>query len=154
MTKKVVLPVLTEPQKPSVEAARTRLGGTAQGLPLPPGLAPGVAVEFAEGVGVVLFASLVEVHVLVDPTRMRRLPPGDLAVVAVPEHLAALAADARLFGLLTAGQAVRYTGDTGALVDGTIIEKCRWGALVRREDAAVVAVGFRKLWPAPTGEAM
>jgi len=36
-------------------------------------------------------------------------------------------------------------------VNGKVVEKCRWGALVLREDGAVVAVGFRKLWPSPTG---
>jgi hypothetical protein len=44
---------------------------------------------------------------------------------------------------------VRYADDAGALIDGKLIEKCRWGALVARDDGAVVAVGFRKLWPAP-----
>ena len=38
----------------------------------------------------------------------------------------------------------------GGLLAGKLVEKCRYGALVVREDGAVVAVGFRKLWPAAT----
>lgn len=60
-----------------------------------------------------------------------------------------LAAEARVFGGMVEGQAIRYADDAGTLMDGKLIEKCRWGALVARDDGAVVAVGFRKLWPAP-----
>lgn len=148
------------PKKPSIDAARARLGGRILGdaSPLPPGLAPGVVVTFPLSSGrrmpgVVVFASQAEVHVLLDGVRLRRLPPDQLAVhegeVAV--DLGKLAGDARLFGLIVEGQPVRYADDDGNLVDGKVVEKCRWGALVRRDDGAVVAVGFRKLWPAPAG---
>lgn len=140
------LPVL--PKKPSIDAARARLGGTAQGHATPPGLVPGVVVRFEEdGEGVVIFASIVEVHVLLDPSRMRRFAPADLAVHEGAHDLAQLATDARIFGMLHDGQAIRYAVDGGTMVDGIVAEKCRWGALVRRADDTVVAVGFRKLWP-------
>ena len=32
-------------------------------------------------------------------------------------------------------------------------EKCRYGALVAKDDGAVLAVGFRKLWPVAHGDA-
>jgi hypothetical protein len=150
------LPVIPPVKKPSIDAARTRLGGAAQGHTMPPGLAAGVPVRFANGSGVVIFASIVEVHVMLDGSRMRRFAPADLVadegVATGP--LAQLAADARIFGSLHAAQAVRYAADDGELVRGVVVEKCRWGALVERADGAVVAVGFRKLWPVPTGEAV
>lgn len=68
-------------------------------------------------------------------------------------EIEAIAGDARLFGQIVEGQAVRYADEAGALVQGVVIEKCRWGALVRRLDGVVVAVGFRKLWPAASGGA-
>lgn len=172
MGKKVNLPLFSDPaedktaarrpaKKPSIDAARARLGGRiVEATPPPPGLAPGVVVTFplASGrrmAGVVVYASQSEVHVLLDGIRLRRLPPKDLTVhegdVAV--DLEKIAGDARLFGLLVEGQPVRYADDSGGLVDGKVVEKCRWGALVLRDDGAVVAVGFRKLWPAPAGGA-
>ena len=87
---------------------------------------------------------------LLDSMRLRRLKPEEVEPHegGVDDELAKLAADARIFGLLAEGQALRYTDDRGALIGGKLIEKCRWGALIARDDGAVVAVGFRKLWPA------
>jgi len=33
------------------------------------------------------------------------------------------------------------------IADGKVVEKCRWGALILRDDGSIVSVGFRKLWP-------
>ena len=76
--------------------------------------------------------------------RRRSHEGGEVAI-----ELEKIAGDARLFGQLAEGQPVRYADDAGALVNGKVVEKCRWGALVLRDDGAVVAVGFRKLWPSP-----
>jgi hypothetical protein len=172
VAKKLNLPLFADPaevrqnepareakKKPSIDAARARLGGRPIDEEAPPaGFAPGVVVTFAIASGrrmpgVIVFASRSEVHVLLDGIRLRRLPPHDVALhdgdVAV--ELEKIAGDARLFGLLVEGQSVRYADDSGQLVDGKVVEKCRWGALILRDDGAVVAVGFRKLWPAPTG---
>src|SRR5262249_18263795 len=89
-----------EGQKPSIEAARKRLGGlpsTGRGAS-PTGLAPGVVVAFgagARGIGVVIYADAAEVHVLLDPVRLRRIAPRDVTVHAgdTPEPLAKIAAD-------------------------------------------------------------
>lgn len=201
MTKKVNLPLFSDPaivatpakeirKKPSIDAARARLGGRITEIDMPlTGFVPGVIVTFpspagarrsaealeaagrqgneAAGVrsqddrrrmlGVVVFASRSEVHVLLDGVRLRRLPPSDVTVADVKDvsdeavEIEKIAGDARLFGQLAEGQAVRYADDAGSLVSGKLIEKCRWGALVQREDGAVVAVGFRKLWPLRSG---
>lgn len=167
--KKVNLPLLDKREsdapkkktgkKPSVEAARARLGGrlVAEDAP-PPGLAPGVVVDLTLPSGllraaVVVFAGTKETHVLFDGMRLRRVAPAALSLHEgeVAEELARIAADARLFGMIVEGMPVRYSDDEGKLVDGKVVEKCRWGALVLRDDGAVIAVGFRKLWPAPTG---
>ncbi len=179
VSKKLNLPLFSDPaivatpakevrKKPSIDAARARLGGRVNEIDTPPaGFAPGVLVTFLVGSpaaraagaerrmhGVVVFASQNEVHVLLDGVRLRRLPPSDVTIheggeVAI--ELEKIAGDARLFGQLVEGQSVRYADDSGGLVNGKVVEKCRWGALVLREDGAVVAVGFRKLWPSPTG---
>ena len=179
VAKKVNLPLFSDPasvatpakdvrKKPSIDAARARLGGRISEVDSPPaGFAPGVVVTFALGgsnpgpdvrrmPGVVVFASQTEVHVLLDGIRLRRMPPTDLMVHegnGIAIELEKIAGDARLFGQLIEGQAVRYADDSGALIEGKVVEKCRWGALVLRDDGAVVAVGFRKLWPAPSGGA-
>lgn len=179
VTKKVNLPLFSDPasvttpakevrKKPSIDAARARLGGRISEIDAPPaGFAPGVVVTFPLGgassgadtrrmPGVVVFASQTEVHVLLDGIRLRRMPPTDLTIHEGGEvtiELEKIAGDARLFGQLVEGQAVRYADDSGTLIDGKVVEKCRWGALVLRDDGAVVAVGFRKLWPAQSGGA-
>lgn len=149
------LPVVGK--KPTIEAARSRLGGRLDAGPPPPGFAPGRIVSFALVSGrrraaIVVYAGGDEIHVLLDPIRLRRLQPDEIGAHEGPidEEMTKLAADAHVFGVLVEGQSVRYADDGGALVDGKLMEKCRWGALVARDDGAIVAVGFRKLWPAPS----
>lgn len=161
MTKKVNLPVVGKPaeaapKKPSIEVARSRLGGRVDGSAPPSGFVPGRIVSFALPGGrrraaVVVYAGADEIHVLLDSVRLRRLKPDEIGAHDGPidDEMTKVAADARVFGLLVEGQSIRYAGDGGALVDGKLVEKCRWGALVGRDDGAVVAVGFRKLWPTP-----
>lgn len=170
MGKKVPLPLFVDPaaspeekkdvppKKPSIEAARARLGGRITERDAPPGLAPGVIVSYLETQGrrlpgVVIFASTAEVHVLLDSIRLRRFKPNELAAHEgeLEIQLEKIAGDARLFGRLVEGEAVRYADEGGVLIDGRVAEKCRWGALVVRDDGSVVAVGFRKLWPSPEG---
>ena len=78
------------------------------------------------------------------------MPPAavDLHDGAAPTALAKIAADAHIFSRLAEGEQIRYADDSGGLLAGKLVEKCRYGALVVRDDGAVVAVGFRKLWPA------
>jgi hypothetical protein len=153
VVKKIVLPVLGElaKRKPSIDAARARLGGRPK-EDAPGTTTPGTIVRTQrDDVGVVVYASALETHVLFDGSRLRKLPPHDLSTHdgEAPPDLARVAADARVFVTLLEGQSVRYADDSGALRDGKLVEKCRYGALVLRDDGAIVAVGFRKLWPAP-----
>jgi hypothetical protein len=154
MEKKRPLPLVGEPARPSIDAARARLGGRipVDAAPLP-GFPPGTVVRSGDARGVIVYASKDEAHVLIDAARVQRVSPGELAIDAVPSDLAALSDDARVFGTLGEGLPVRYKNDHGELVTGCVVEKCRWGALVQREDGVVVAVGFRKLWPLPTSSA-
>ena len=148
-----------KPRKPSIDAARDRLGGRIIAQDVPPfGLACGLVVSVAGGrgpsvPGVIIYASKTEVHVLLDGVRLRRVLPDVVKSFAgeIPLELAKIAGDARLFAQLVEGEAVRYTAEEGDLLTAKVVEKCRWGALVARTDGAVIAVGFRKLWPANAG---
>lgn len=177
MAKKVSLRVLQDPtdrrpapkakalgqkRKPSIDAARDRLGGRILAEETPPsGLALGLVVTVASArgatsPGVVIFASRTEVHVLLDGVRLRRVPPESVRPFTgeVSLALSKIAGDATLFARIVEGESVRYAGEDDVLVPARVFEKCRWGALVAREDGAVIAVGFRKLWPiAAHGEA-
>lgn len=145
-------------KKPSLDDARNRLGGrTTDEEPAPPGINPGRVVRvFAndgeEHVAVVVFANADEVHILIDGTRLRRVPPSAVHAFegTTPSSMSKIAADAHVFSRLAEGEKIRYADDKGGLLSGKLVEKCRYGALVVREDGAVIAVGFRKLWPAAT----
>ena len=148
-------------KKPSLDDARNRLGGRTTDEDAPPaGIGPGVIVQVlandgSKHVAVVMFANSSEVHVLIDGTKLRRVPPEAVEQNegATPSSLSRIAADAHVFARLAEGQPVRYADDSGGLLGGKLVEKCRYGALVVRDDGAVVAVGFRKLWPATSAGA-
>jgi hypothetical protein len=143
-------------KKPSLDDARNRLGGrTNDEEPAPVGMVPGRVVRVfandgAEHVAVVVFANPDEVHILIDGTKLRRVPPASVFAYdgEAPSSVSKIAADAHVFSRLAEGEKIRYADDSGGLLAGKLVEKCRYGALVVREDGAVVAVGFRKLWPA------
>lgn len=149
----------TEPSK--LEDARNRLGGrTNEEEPGPPGVLPGaivrvIAKDATKHIAVVVFANSTEVHVLIDGSRLRRVPPASVELHGgnTPSDLSELAADASVFARLVEGQPVRYADDKGNFVVGKLLEKCRYGALVARKDSVIVAVGFRKLWPATSAGA-
>jgi len=148
-------------KKPSLDDARNRLGGrTTDEPPAPPGIGPGSIVQVranddTKHVAVVVFANATEIHVLIEGTKLRRVPPEavELNEGATPSSLSKIAADAHVFARLSEGQPVRYADDSGGLLGGKLVEKCRYGALIVRDDGAVVAVGFRKLWPATSAGA-
>ncbi|WP_437513348.1 hypothetical protein [Sorangium sp. So ce1099] len=158
--------------KPTVDEVRERLGGRAS---TEPGVGELVLLTAAAGKalpGVVLFRRGAAVDVWIDAPEapssvqdetkrslsmrsmshrglVRRARPADIAPLRVPapESLVAVAADARVFAALSEGQRIRFQ-DGGDLAEGTLVEKCRFGGLVRRDDGVIVGVGFRRLWPA------
>lgn len=133
---------------PTLERARKRLGGRAS-----TGTYAGTVVRLDGGEGVVLFADESEVDVLVDETTVKRTARSDVSP-APDAHgpLASLAGHVLVFARLEEGERVRMETEDG-MVEGLLFEKCRYGALVAKDDGSVLAVGFRKLWPVARGDA-
>jgi hypothetical protein len=104
----------------------------------------------ADGLGVVLFASETEVDVWLGAGRVRRTRPERVTQHhgAAPDAMSRVASDARVFAALAEGQRVIYQDETGVAAEGKLVEKCRYGALVARDDGSLLAVGFRRLQPA------
>ncbi len=135
---------------PTIEAARDALGGrvlTERGA----GEIVSVSMKRggdAEGVVVCVSGETRDVwigegrFVRTSAERIRSLP-------AHREELVAVAVDARRFAALREGDPVRAIKRDGSAVDGTLAEKCRYGALVVKDDA-VLAVSFRRVMTAPS----
>jgi hypothetical protein len=151
MGRRLSIPLATDAPSPRLDAVRTRLGGRATS-----DAGVGALVEIRRGAllvaaGVVLFVSGDELHVMTDDTLVRRtsraatrpLTPFDPSF----ERLAPLAADARVFAHLREGERIRYVENEGSLREGTLLEKCRYGAIVLVDDRKLMGVGFRKVWP-------
>ena len=99
--------------------------------------------------GVVLFGSGNEVHVFSNAGWVRRTTNDALRQVDEPgPELCEVVSDVRVFATLEEGQRVRFQDHSG-IGQGTLIEKCRYGAVVRRDDERVLGVGFRRIWPLP-----
>ncbi len=140
---------------PTIDVVRTRLGGRAAGA-APIGDVVRVGVADPPRAGVVLARDHEAVDVFVIEGTVRRTRPDDVRpwLTEVPGALIAVARDARVFGELREGQAVRFAADSGVAEPGVLLERCRWGALVQRPDGVVVGVGFRRVVPAaPPGDA-
>jgi hypothetical protein len=137
--------------RPSIEAARRRLGGRqGERSILPPGSL--VEVRLSDGTrrpAVLLWGCPSHCDVWLSDGEARRT--GAEAVVpsrrAMPQRFARVSAELRLFSALVEGERVRWQRVTG-VTEGRIVEKCRYGAIVVTGDGRFVAVGFRKLWPA------
>jgi hypothetical protein len=147
VSRRVSLPV-NNPSAPrprsTLEAVRARLGGRARTDPQ-----AGRVVCFLDtgATGVVLFGHGDEVHVFSNAGWVRRTTADAVTAVDEPaEDLHAVANDVRVFAALEEGNRVRFQ-DLGGMAQGTLIEKCRYGAVVRRDDETVMGVGFRRIWP-------
>jgi hypothetical protein len=128
---------------------RKRLGGRAS---TEPGAGEIVGFTTDGGLvfsGVVLFVRGDDLDVWVSEAvvrRTRRANTKPLETSPAAEMIA-LAKDTRVFASLHEGARIRYL-EAGALEEGQLVEKCRFGALVERPDGKIFGVGFRKIWPA------
>jgi len=99
--------------------------------------------------GVVLFVRGEDLDVCVQENLVRRTRKTSASPLdaPLPKEIARLAHEASVFGDLKEGERVRYL-EEGHVDEGTLVEKCRFGALVERGDGKIVGLGFRRLWPA------
>ena len=153
MPRKLWLPVTRasneDESAPTVDAVRRRLGGRASSEGRAGELVALSDAADGEHLGVVLFARDDELAVWVGEglVRKTRRALTRTATCATPPALAKIADDARVFGSLAEGQRVTFEASPGELTQGTLVEKCRFGALVKLESGTLVGVGFRRIWP-------
>lgn len=136
-----------------LERARKRLGGAATS-----GVGCGRIVEVTGAgsvpvLGVVLHQTDADIDVwvgeaLVRRTRHEKVTAVDASAREVSDATLRAASDARVFGSIERGARVLYDAGEGRVAEGLLVEKCRYGGLVARDDGGVMAVGFRRLWPA------
>jgi hypothetical protein len=138
-------------ERPSIEAARRRLGGRATA---PSHRVPGSLVQVklqgkAWTKGILLWATERHCDVWFEDgvARRARFHAVTLCAGPMPDGLMRVAGEMRLFTSLVEGERVRWERPT-EVAEGCIVEKCRYGAIIVSRDNRVVAVGFRKLWPA------
>jgi hypothetical protein len=146
------LPVLfptTTDRRPTASEIRAKLGGRAA---TEVGAGDLVKVDAGAGlshVGIVIYTRGEDVDVWTAEGVVRRARWSGVRRLdgPTPPDFTQIAADAAMFGGLFEGQRVRYRHDTGTS-EGTLVEKCKFGALVERDDNTLVGVSFRRLWPA------
>ena len=139
---------------PALDGARKKLGGRSV---RPSERAPGALVEavLRDGTrraGVLLWAAGGTCDVWFDDGLARRARSEAVLPRShpTPEALVRIEAEVRMFASMVEGDRVRWERPTG-LAEGRIVEKCRYGAIVVTRGGKVIAVGFRKLWPAAPG---
>jgi len=135
---------------PKIDEARAALGGRGRSSALAGALVHVTMDARAQQLGAVVFADETSVDVWIGDGRIRRVRSADVSIASdVGAHpLAAVAADARIFATLSEGARVRFLSPTGVTLEGTLTEKCRYGALVLGLDGKLLAVSFRRLFPA------
>jgi hypothetical protein len=135
---------------PSIDAARDALGGR---LATERGAGAVVDVSMKRGGdarGVVVCVNGESRDVWIGEGRFVRTSADRVRVAReTTAELDAIAAHARRFAALREGEPVRATKRDGTTVDGTLLEKCRYGALVAKGDA-VLAVSFQRVVAAPS----
>jgi hypothetical protein len=155
MGRKLFLPLAlgATAQRPTVDAVRKRLGGRASteaGAGAIVSLRGGPGPGAGERMGVVLFVRGEQLDVWLEGDVVQRVRRADALAAdgVVPGPLHDVARDARAFADLCEGQRVGFQHQ-GALAEGALVEKCRFGGLVERGDGTVVGVGFRRFSPRP-----
>ena len=148
---KFSLPLTSQPaSKPTVDAVRQRLGGRQLTAP---GAGELVTVEMpneARKPGVVVFATDEQFDLWLGEGVVRRFSRSQTApfLDEPSDELKVVASDVRLFASLREGDRVRCGSKDGRLDEGKLLEKCRYGALILRDDGVIVGAGFQRLWPA------
>jgi hypothetical protein len=156
MARKLGLPLTddrrSDSETPTIERARQRLGGKGSTSAYAGEI---VTVAGSTSAGVVVFASDEECDVFVAAGFVKRTRRANVAPASctVDSPLRELSAEARVCASLAEGKRVRFEEPSGDLCEGLMFEKCRYGALIAKDDGTVVAVGFRKVWPARAAEA-
>lgn len=154
MGKKLSLPLLDDVARrpgaaPTIERGRQRLGGTGSTDPR-----AGTPVRDPGGtVAIVLYADGDDLDVLVGSAGVvRRSTTAQWSTApAMPPDLATVAATIGRFARLAEGDRVAFQSGSVA-GEGLLFEKCRYGALVARDDGSIVAVGYASLRPVRTLE--
>lgn len=148
------LPELSdEGARPRLENARTQLGGPGEPDALAGELVALVSAAGERRVGVVLFSNAREVDVWFEGSVVRRTLRETVEALSPDDahaHLDAVAADVKVFATMRDGDRVRWQSVSGEVTEGKLVERCRYGALVASDDGRILAVGFRRLWPAVT----
>jgi hypothetical protein len=140
-----------ESERPSLDLARRRLGGTAStdSRRVPGSLVVVSLRSGAQAKGILLWETERYSDVWFEDGVARRARAETVSPLdrAVPASLTRIAGEMRIFMSFAEGDRV-YWQRSAEIADGCIVEKCRYGAIVVTGDGKVVAVGFRKLWPA------
>ncbi len=145
MARKLSLPTLEDRLRgnPTLQQARRRLGGRGSTS----ARAGGVVVTGGAR-GVVLYADDTECDVLLESGLVKRTALDRVTTTSgAPAALEEAAVAVRVFARLAEGERVRFEQLEAAAAEGRLIEKCRYGALIARDDGSIVAVGFRRIWP-------
>ena len=135
----------------ALEAARRKLGGRSvtPSLRSPGALVEATLLDGRRHAGILLWASAGSCDVWFDDGLARRTRSDAVTsgTCPTPEALVRIEAEIRMFSTLVEGDRVCWERAPG-IAEGRIAEKCRYGAIVVTRGARVLAVGFRKLWPA------
>jgi hypothetical protein len=153
-SRRLRLPVtdVSAPVAATAEALRAKMGGPAPET-IHPDVGSVVEIEGRPSApAVIVFVEPSAAHVWVGEGLVRKVRPEHVRPFAAPTpaSLAKVASDVRAFSSLAPGDRVSFLTAAGTVESGGLAEKCRYGALVVRDDGAVVAVGFRRIWPATT----
>ena len=134
MARRVTLP-LTDDKRMSLAHAREKLGGGVSSH----GDA-GTVVAVGHDQGVIVWSDETSCDVALAGDLVRRVKREEAVTISGAAALRQVARNIRSFASLATGDTTTVDGHTV-----TIVEKCRWGALVARSDGRIFAVGFRRL---------
>ena len=161
MARRVLLPVTQALQEgapnelPTLDTMRERLGGVV-------GNAEGsgqLALIVSTGKpGVVVHRSSTGTDIMVKRGIVRRTATEDVRIIeerephpSIPDDVRAIHVEMQRFAALNNGDRVFVAdprGAAGKKFAATLLEKCRFGAIVQRDDGTPMAIGFARMHPA------